>query len=92
MRHKPVKVLWVHRVEDCEEVLTCGTLVLGEGIREVLHHLSVVLESREDVLDGQLVVLGHVDESTVLDGQKLLLVVEDLLEEVLIHSHVARQV
>ena len=84
------QVLRVQRIQHREEVISRWALLAWVGIGEVAHHDLVLREERVDGLDGELVELGHVDELAVGDGQQLLLVAKDLLEEVFV-DHLARR-
>ena len=90
--NKAPDIVRVDRVKHSEEVLPGWALLLGKGIREVLHEFLVLTEERKDVLHGQLVELRDVDELAVCDGEKLLFVIDDLFEEVFVDTHAARDV
>ena len=79
-------------IEDVEEVLPRRTLAIWEDVREVLLHLLIIGELRPEVLDGQLVVVGHLDADDLLLLEQLLLAGEHLLQEVLVDRGGRRQV
>ena len=90
--HDLAQVLGVDRVQHVEEVLPRRPLVLRVLGREVLHELGVLLELRPEAADRELVVVGHLD---VVHGglqQQRLLAREDLLEEVVGHQVLVREV
>jgi hypothetical protein len=69
-----------------------GLPSLGQVVREEAHDPLIVLHARPEVLDGQLVVLGHVH---LLDGvrlHELLLLGQQLAEEVLVDHELGRRV
>ena len=65
-------ILWVHRIEDGEEVVSIWVPVFRVLILQILHDFRIAFELREDVLDAQLVVLWDVDGSFLGKLQKLL--------------------
>ena len=65
-------ILWVHRIEDGEEVVSIWVPVFRVLILQILHDFRIAFELREDVLDAQLVVLWDVDGSFLRKLQKLL--------------------
>ena len=87
-----VEVVRVHGVQHVIKVLPRGTFALRILVREELQHLFIAGELRPDVLDGQLVVEGDLDERHLLLPEQLLLLREQLLEEVLVDSAGGRQV
>ena len=65
-------ILWVHRIEDGEEVVSIWVPVFRVLVLQILHDFRIAFELREDVLDAQLVVLWDVDGSFLGNLQKLL--------------------
>ena len=53
--------LWVQGVEYVEEVLSGWPLALWVLIREVSHQEVILSELGPEVLDGEFVVVGHLD-------------------------------
>ena len=78
------------RVEDVEEVGPFRELPLRQGVREVNHHLGVVLHHRVDVLDAQLVVSWDNYLLYLLLLQQFLGPSKDCLQKVSI-EHLARR-
>ena len=82
----------VDGVEHVEEVAAVWQLALRQVVWHVRHELRVLAVPRVEVADGDLVVLGRVDLLDVLEGEQLLLVAQDLLEEVLVDHGVGRYI
>ena len=85
--NKAPDIVRVDRVEDCEEVLPGWALLLGEGVWKILHEVRVLSEERKYVLHGQLIKLRNVNELAICDWKKLLFIINDLFEEVLVDTH-----
>ena len=82
----------VERVEDVEEVAPVRELVPGQLVGEVSHELGVGGELGIQVPDGELVEVGHRDELDLLLRQEGLPLVQDALQDVLVHVRGRRQV
>ena len=52
----------MHGVQDCVEVLPVRVSVLRIRILHVLHHITVVVELREDMSDTEFVIVRDGDE------------------------------
>ena len=85
-------VRWINKVVDIEGVGTIRNSPFRVPVGEVLKHLHVLLDLRVDVLDAELVELGHVDRPELGHREQALLVGKDLLEEVLVDHRVRGQV
>ena len=77
-------VFWPDGVEDVEGVLAVRLTALGIVVGEVDEDFRVLLDEGPDLLDGDLVELGHVDRPKLRHLDELLLVRKDLLKEVLV--------
>ena len=82
----------MHSIEHVEEVLSRWTFVFRKFFGEELHELLVVFESREQGLDGDFVVLGHVDLLDLRFLQQMLLTGEHITQEVLVNCLLLRKV
>ena len=82
VRNHIAHVLRVHRVKDGVEVGPVRVAVFWVLVLQVLHHFSVRFELGVDVLDAQLVILGHSDERAFRYRQQRLVSLEDLTHEV----------
>ena len=71
-------------VEDVVEILARRTFALRELVGEVLGHLLILGELWPERLNGQLLIMRHLDDGDVCLLEELLLVGEDLLEEVIV--------
>ena len=78
MSNELCDVLWIARVQNCVEVVPIGEPVLGIRVLHVLHDLLVQDELRVDLVHGQLVELGHIDEQALTHLQHLLLALKHL--------------
>ena len=79
-------------VEDIEEVVPRWTFAHRELVREVAGHGLVLLELRPDGLDRERIVVGHLDGADLGLLEELLLAGQDILEEVLVHDGLVREV
>ena len=70
-------------VEDVEEVLAVWIAALRKPVGEVPHQVGVALHLREQVDHAELIVPGHCDPLHLRQGQKRLLLGQNLPEEVL---------
>ena len=70
--HDLLQVLWMHGVQNIEEVLPRRTLVFWKCIREVLLHFFIFGELRIQVADGKLIIMWHVDRLDFVLSQQLL--------------------
>lgn len=61
MVHDLRQVLWVHRVQNIEEVGSRWSFVLGVLVGEELEELLVLLELGPERLDGELVIVRDRD-------------------------------
>ena len=84
--------LGVVRVHHVVEVLAVGHAPLRQLRREVLHELCVVPHLHPDLDHRQFVVEWHVDPRHVLHLHEHLVLDEHLLQEVLVHHVLRRQV
>ena len=88
MPHELSDVVWSFGVQDVEDVRSVWFSSLGIGIGKVDLQTLVALDDWVDVFDAQLVILGNRDGSELGQRQKLLLLSEDELQEVLVdHAH-----
>ena len=85
-------VIWAQRVQDVEEVGPVGLAALREHVWQVEHYFPVVLDLRIDVLDAELVELGHVHCAEICQLQELLAVGEDQLQVVLVQHVLGWQI
>ncbi len=92
MVHALLEELRVDRVQEVHEISARGTLVLRVFVWQVREELRVILEPREDALDGQLVVVWHLDELHLRLLKQMLLAGQHLLKEVLIYNVLIGQV
>ena len=75
----------VHGVKHCEEVVPIGISVGWIIILQILHYFVILLELRKDVLDAELVVLGHVHRALLTDLEQLLFTLKHSSDEVAIY-------
>ena len=92
MMHDLTKVFWMQGIEDVKEVLTRRSLVLRVLGREVPHELGILFEFRPKGLDRELIVVGHLDLVHGGLQHQGLLAGEHLLEEVVGHEVLVREV
>ena len=92
MRHDLREVLGLQRVEHVEEILSGWALALGEFVREEGHEVRVLLEHREQVLDGELLVVGHGDLLDLGLLEELLPARQHRLEKVFGDDRLVREV
>ena len=90
--HDLVEVVGLLGVQDVEEVISRWSLTLGVLVREVAHEERVLLHQRVDVLDAQLLVLGHLDVPDLVLLVEVLLSLDDLLQPVLVADGLMWQV
>ena len=76
----------VHGVKHCEEVVPIGISVGWIIILQILHYFVILLELRKDVLDAELVVLGHVHRALLTDLEQLLFTLKHSSDEVSVHG------
>ncbi len=62
-----INVVLAQRVEHIERVVAIRHPALRQIVREERHQLLILLNHGPNVLDAELVVLGHVDEDHVLE-------------------------
>ena len=72
----------VHSVNDVPEVFTGDIAIFRQRVGEVCHDAHVSVDLSEDLLDRQLLILGHRHSLHVLQWHQLLLACEDGLDEV----------
>ena len=92
MAHDLGQVLWVHCVQDIEEVFSWWSLADRVFVRKVGHHFNVLRELWIEVLHRQFVVVGHLDSDHVRLLQELLVTGEHCLQEVFVDDRLVRQV
>ena len=92
MLNELVDVFPAERVEDVEEIISVGYSAFWEFVGEKLHELTVLLHERPERHHRELVEQRYVNESHIGQLHQLLLATENLLEEVLVHARLARQV
>ena len=88
MLYKPTNVVGTESVHDVEEVVAVREPALREFVWEVLHEVVGGSNLGPQILHGKLVVERNVDESNVLEFQKLLVLGKDLLEKIFVHHGV----
>ena len=79
-------ILWVHRIEDGEEVVSIWVPVFRVLVLQILHDFRIAFELREDVLDAELVVLGHVHRALLADLEQFLFALKYRSDEVTVHG------
>ena len=87
-----LKIIWINCVENVKEVLSGRPFADRKLIGEVLSELRVFIKLRPQVLDRQLVVMGHRDLLHLGLLQEILITAQDILEEVLVDHILIRQV
>ena len=92
MVHTILKVFRVQGGEYIEEVCSRRTFILWILIRKVRLEISILLEHGVDVPDAQLVIMWDLDEGHVRLPQQLLLARKDILEEILVHYPIIREI
>ena len=90
--HDLLEVVRVQGGQDIEEVIPRRLLAFGVLRREVGHHFGVLGEHRVQTLDAELVVVRHRHELDIGLLHQLLFACQHLLEEVLVHDRLVRQV
>ena len=85
-------ILWMHRVEDGEEVRSVRVSVLWVLVLQVLHHVTVFTELGEDVFDTQLIIMRHSDKLAFCHWQQRFLTLEDLTQEVAVDGRNGRHI
>ena len=90
--HDLLEVVRIQGVEDIEEVLARWSLAGWVLVRKVGQEDRVLLELRIELLDGELIVVGHVDVLHLDLLEQLLLADQDILEEVLVDEALRRQI
>ena len=65
-------------------MLPWRSLVLRVLVREVLDEVSILQHLWVKLLDGELIVVRHLDEGHLRLQQQILLAAKDLLEKVLV--------
>ena len=79
-------MLRMHRVQHCEKVFSIRIPVGWIIILQKLHHFGILLELREDVLDAEFVVFGHVHRTFLTDLEQLLIAPKHSSDKVTVHS------
>ena len=92
MVHAALQELRMQSVQHVEEVLPRRSLVLRVLVREVLGEVRVLLHLRVDLLDGELIVMWHLDEGHLRFQQQVLLAAKDLLKKVLVDYGLVREI
>ena len=92
MLHDLLQILWVHGVQNIEEVLPRWTLVLWKCVREVLLHFFVFRELRVQIADGEFIIMWYVNRSDFVLSQQLLLAGENVSEKVFVYGLLIRQI
>ena len=92
--HQLLGVLGPQRIEDVEHVgpVWLSHILIWKRVWEVNHEVRLRLHLGPDLLDRQLIVLGHLDDAQIGQLEELLLVLEDELEVVLVDHVVGWQV
>ena len=83
MPDESLRVVGVDRVQDVEHVGAITHLSFGKRGRHERHELWVLGKLSPEILDGQFVVMRHVDPLNVVFAKKPLLATEHVFEEVL---------
>ena len=83
MPDESLRVVGVDRVQDVEHVGAITHLSFGKRIWHERHELRVLRQLGPEILDGQFVVMRHVDPLDVVFTEKPLLATEDIFQEVL---------
>ena len=86
MFHHLLQEVLLHRIDDVKEILSRRTLTLRKYIGKVLRHICIALELRPEGLDGQFIILRHLNIDNILFTEQLLLVTEHLLEEIFVQA------
>ena len=92
MADHALQIRWINGVVDIEGVSTIRNSPFRIPVREVLKNLQVLLNFRVDVLDAELVVLGHVDRLQIGHLKQAFLACKHLLKKVLVNHRIRRQV
>ena len=82
--HDLGQVVRVDRVQNVEEVVPGRAFPFRIGVGEELHLVVVLLELRIEVLDGQLLEVGHLHVHLLRLQEELLLVLQEQPQEVLV--------
>ena len=82
--HDLAEVVGLLGVQDVEEVISRWSLALSILVWEVAHEERILLHQRVDVLDAQLLVLGHLDVLDLVLLVEVLLTLDHLLQPVLV--------
>ena len=85
-------ILWMHSVENGEEVWPVRVSVLWVLVLQVLHHVTVFTELGEDVFDTQLIIMRHSDKLAFCYWQQRFLTLEDLTQEVAVDGRNGRHI
>ena len=84
--HEVLEILRMNRVQDVEEIGAGWPFIGWKLVREVLHEQLVILEHGEECLDGELIIVWHLDVRDRSLLEQHLLAGQDVLEEVLGHG------
>ena len=79
-------------VQHVEEIVAGWALPLRVLVREIRDEPDVFRELRIEGLDAQLLVLRHLDFLDLGLLEQMLLAGQDLLEEVLVHHGLVREI
>ena len=90
--HYLVEVVGLLGVQDVEEVVSRWSLALSILVREVAHEECILFHQRVDVLDTQLLVLGHLDVPDLVLLVEVLLPLDHLLQPIFVADALVRQV
>ena len=92
MSHDFGQVLWVHGIQDVEEIISRRALIFWIDARKVLSKLDVLLEIGPEAADRKLIVLWHLDLLDLLLLEELLLAGQYFLEEILVDGGLVGQI
>ena len=86
------EVFGINSVQNIEEVLTWWTFADRKLVGEVLSELQIFIELWPQVLDWQLVVMGHRDLLHLGLLQEVLIAAQNIFEKILVHDILIWQV
>lgn len=92
MVQEPTEEIGLQRVEDIKEVIPWRASARRVLVGEVAHEDRILLELWVERLDGQLIILRHVNVSDISFLEQLFLSRQDCLEEIFIDHILVRQV
>ena len=82
--HAFLEIFGLERVQDIEKVFPWRAFILRVDVREILHHLLILLELGVELLDRQLIVMWDLDLFHLGLLEQLLPPSKDLLEKIFV--------